>query len=79
MMDAEERMMLAILVISCAQAALITWKSWPSMKRRLEKSRTGRLFLQAGRSGRKPVFFVHTYIWLAVLAILLFCHALCEG
>lgn len=75
-MDKEELLMAGMLFGSLVLAAFITVGIWPSIRRKLEKTRRGRLFLSAGRTGRKPVFLVHTLVWLAVMLIMLLIWAL---
>ncbi len=71
-MDKEEIMMLTIFVVSFILATIITWRIWPFIKKKMEKSRFGKLVLgvQTPR-GSNFLFFVHTLVWGAIMFLML--------
>lgn len=71
-MDTEEILILSIFIISFIAAGVITWRIWPSIKGKLERSRWGRLVLGIQiPHGSKLVFLVHTLVWGMVMFFML--------
>ncbi len=67
-MDKEEMLMLTMFIVSYILAVFITWRIWPHIKKKMERSRWGRLLLDAqGIHGSRFHFFVCTLVWGAVL------------
>lgn len=65
-MDKDEIIMMSIMIAGAILAIPIMFAIWPPMKRKLEKSRFGKILLGAGANnhrGGKLVFFVATLVW----------------
>ncbi len=70
-MDKEEILMLTILVVSFIMAVIITWKIWPLIKKKMERSRLGKLVLGVGTHRSKFLFWVLTLVWVAISFLML--------
>ncbi len=70
-MDKEEILMLTILVVSFIMAVIITWKIWPLIKKKMERSRLGKLVLGVETHGSKFLFLVLTLVWGAISFLML--------
>ncbi len=70
-MDKEEIMMLTIFVVSFILATIITWRIWPFIKKKMEKSRFGKLVLGIRNCGSEFHFLVLTLVWGAIMFLML--------
>ncbi len=70
-MDKEEILMLTIFVVSFILAVIITWRIWPFIKKKMEKSRFGKLVLGIRNFGSEFHFLVLTLVWGAIMFLML--------